>query len=191
MKSTIDWQLVRMRFEAGQTAYRISTDLGGRPTKQGIGRRAKVEGWVKGNGNALTVATELPIVKRALALAGPSKATAERLAFVLDLVARGSSEALASTAAGINKATLRRWKHDDPQLAEQLRQARAGKLADWIGCIDDATSRDWKAADRLLQQASDATDWQAQEHGGIQVLININRDQVTVDPAKPEVISDQ
>ena len=173
----IDWQLVRMKYEAGQSAYRIAADLGGRPSKQGISVRAKKEGWQKGNGNALTIAAELPIVQRAQALTGPTKVTAERLAFVLDLISRGSSESLASSAAGINPKTLSRWKAEDPQLAEQLRQARAGKLAEWVSHIDTAATRDWKAAKELLTAAPDATDFSQQAHGGITIVLNIDREE--------------
>jgi hypothetical protein len=174
---SIDWQQVRRRYEDGATAYAISRDLGGRPTKQGIAKRAKAEGWQKGVGSALTVAAELPIVKRALSLTGPVKCTAERIAFILELVASGSTEKLAASAAGINPATLKRWKSDDPQLSEQLRQARAGKVAEWIGHIDRAASRDWKAADRLLQASDEAEAFSPQMgSGGITVVLNIDRD---------------
>ena len=52
-----------MKYEAGQSAYRIAADLGGRPSKQGISLRANKEGWKKGNNNALSVAAQLPIVQ--------------------------------------------------------------------------------------------------------------------------------
>jgi len=175
-KLPIDWLLVRMRYEAGQTAYRIATDLGDRPSKQGIARRAKAEGWKAGNGNSLTIAAELPIVQRAQAMTGPTKASAERIAFVLDLIGRGSSESLASSAAGISPKTLARWKQEDPQLAEQCRQARAGKLAQWVDCIDQAATRDWKAAKELLTAAPDATDFSQQQAGGITIVLNIDRE---------------
>ena len=188
-KLPIDWQLVRMKYEAGQTAYRISQDMGGRPTKQGITLRPNKEGWNKGAGSAITIANELPIVKQALALAGPTKCTAERVAFVLDLVSRGSSERLTATAAGISAKTLARWKQQDPVLTEQLRQARAGKLAEWIGRIDEAATRDWKAADRLLQASPDLDDWSQTQQGGITIVLNIDRDQqgVVIEGTSKEV----
>ena len=175
----IDWQVVRMRYEAGQSAYKISQDLGGRPTKQGISKRANKEGWVKGNGSAITVASQLPIVKQAIALAGttgaPSKCTPERVGFILDLVSRGASEKLAASAAGVCQDTLTNWKRKDRQLEEQLRQARAGKLAEWISRIDDASQRDWKAADRLLQASPEAEEYNHQQTGGITIVLNIDR----------------
>ena len=172
----IDWDLIRIRFEGGQSAYAISRDLGGRPSKQGIAKRAAKEGWQVAPNGSLAVAEQLPIVKRAQALAGPGKATAERVAFVLELLGRGASIKLAASAAGISAKTLKRWQDEDPQLAEQMRQARAGKLAEWIAHIDSAAARDWKAADRLLQAAPEAEDFSAQQHGGITVVLNIDRD---------------
>ena len=172
----IDWQLVRLKYEAGDSPYKIATDLGNRPTKQGIAKRANGEGWVRGKGSALTVAAELPIVRQALSLSGPTKATAERVGFVLDLISRGATETLAARAAGIAPETLKRWKAQDPQLAEQLRQARAGKLAEWIAHIDQAAARDWKAADRLLQASGDIEGFTTAQHGGVTVVLNIDRD---------------
>jgi len=146
-----------MKFEAGQTPYAISRDLGGRPTKQGVAKRAAREGWQVQANSTVSVAAELPIVKRAQMLTGPTKCTAERV-------------------AGINPKTLKQWTDQDPQLAEQLRQARAGKLAEWIGHIDGAASRDWKAADRLLQAAPEAEDFSQHQQGGITIVLNIDRD---------------
>jgi hypothetical protein len=175
-KLPIDWDLVRLKYEAGQTPYAISRDLGGRPSKQGIVKRASKEGWTVTDSSTLAVAAELPIVKRAQALTGPTKCTAERVAFILELVGRGASVKLAATAAGINPKTLKKWSEDDPQLGEQLRQARAGKLAEWIGHIDTAAQRDWKAADRLLQAAPEAEDFSQHQQGGITIVLNIDRD---------------
>ena len=176
-RAPIDWSLVRMKFEAGQSAYAISQDLGGRPTKQGIAKRAAREGWQQGNGSELTVAQGLPIVERARDLSGPTKCSAERIAIILAAVSQGAPEGLAASAAGISADTLRKWKRQDPQLGEQLRIARAAKISEWIGHIDRAAHRDWKAADRLISAAPEMTDWsQAGSHGGVTVVLNIDRD---------------
>ncbi len=171
----IDWDQVRLRFEAGQTPYAISQDLGGRPSKQGIAKRAHKEGWTRRE-NALSIAEQLPIVERARALTGPTKCTAERIAFVLELVGKGSPIKLAASAAGISDKTLKRWMADDPQLEEQVRQARAGKLSEWISHIDRHSERDWKAADRLLQVSPDAGDFNQVNTGGITIVLNIDRE---------------
>ena len=173
----IDWELIRLRYEAGQSAYAISRDLGGTPSKQGIAKRAAREGWQQDMSNTLAVAEQLPIVKQAQALAGPGKATAERVAFVLELIGRGSSPKMAATAAGITPKTLSRWTKADPQLAEQIRQARAGKLCEWVSHIDAAAARDWKAAKELLAASPDADDFNQQQTGGITIVLNIDREQ--------------
>lgn len=188
MPLPIDWDLIRLRFERGQSPYAISRDLAGRPSKQGIAKRAAREGWAVTDNGTLEIAEQLPIVKRAQALAGPGKATAERVAFILELVGRGSSIKLAASAAGISPKTLKRWQDEDQQLAEQIRQARAGKLAEWIGHIDTAATRDWKAADRLLQAAPEADDFSQHQTGGIIVVLNIDRDNpdgVVIEPVTP------
>jgi len=173
----IDWELIRLKYESGQSAYAISRDLGGTPSKQGIAKRAAREGWQQDASNSLAVAENLPIVKQAQALAGPGKATAERVAFVLELIGRGSSPKMAATAAGITPKTLSRWTKADPQLAEQIRQARAGKLCEWVSHIDAAAARDWKAAKELLAAAPDADDFNQQQTGGITIVLNIDREQ--------------
>jgi hypothetical protein len=50
-----DWKLIKLRYEAGQTAYAISQSLGGKPSKQGIHQKAQRDGWQRQD-NALTVA---------------------------------------------------------------------------------------------------------------------------------------
>jgi hypothetical protein len=110
-------------------------------------------------------------------MTGPTKCTAERIAFILELLSSGSTEALAARAAGVNVKTLKRWQTEDPLLAEQCRQARAGKLADWIASIDRAATTDWKAAKELLTQADDADGFhRADTQGGITIVLNIDRD---------------
>ena len=87
---------------------------------------------MRGNGNALTIAATLPIVMQAQAMVGPSKCTADRVAFILDLISHGSTEKLAASAAGVDVKTLKRWMGADPQLAEQIRQARSAIRVRWL-----------------------------------------------------------
>lgn len=184
-KNQVDWHYIRLRYESGDSAYMIAKALGGRPTKQGIENRAKREGWQRQT-NTVSIARNLPIVQRALELSQQnSKATAERIGFALDLISRGSTEALAATAAGVTPETWSRWKREDKQLAEQVRQCRAGKVAEWISRIDTASARDWKAAQALLQAAPEAEGFQGSHGGsGITVVLNIDRD-------KGQVVSEQ
>lgn len=178
----IDWDLIRIRYESGQTPYAISRDLGGTPTKQGITKRAAKHGWTRMDNGVLAVAEALPIVQRARSLTGPTKCTAERVAFVLDLVSNGASIKLAANAAGIDPKTLKRWCADDPQLEEQLRQARAGKLAEWVSHIDRAARTDWKAAKSLLESSPDADGFNTASHGGITIVLNIDREAGVIGP---------
>jgi hypothetical protein len=185
----IDWEFIRLRWESGESSYAIAKALG-RPTKQGIDKRIKREAWVRKD-NGITVARQLSIVERARAIGNGSKATAERIGLLLELMGKGSTAKLACSVVGISADTLTKWQAIDPQLTEQIRQARNGKVAEWFSHIDMAAKRDWKAADRLLQSAPEAENWQGTGHGsgGITVVLNIDRDGAM--PAKSRVISEQ
>jgi hypothetical protein len=120
-------------------------------------------------------------------LSGPTKCSAERVGIILDHIARGAPKNLAAAAAGISAETLRNWEKQDGQLSEQMRIARAGKVAEWIGHIDDHAQRDWKAADRLLQASDEVEGFKAgNSHGGITVVIAIDRD-----PTPDNIVSEQ
>jgi hypothetical protein len=184
----IDWEFIRLRWESGESSYAIAKALG-RPTKQGIDARIKREQW-KRHDNAITVARKLPIVQQARSLGPGHKRTPERVGLLLHLIERGSTEKLAAQACGLSQDSLTKWKREDSQLAEQIRQARSGKVAEWIGHIDRAAVTDWRAADKLLQSAPEAEDWSSTHGpGGITVVLNIDRDGLL--PADNKVVSEQ
>ncbi len=177
---SIDWARIKLRYEAGESATSISESLGGRPTRQGIMKHVHRENWSQDQENGITVAEKLPIVQRAQALSGPTKCTAERVGFMLEMIGRGANQTIAARAAGIVPETLKRWVREDPQLGERIRQARAGKLCEWFSRIDDAATHDWKAADRLLQTSNEVDGYGPKEGAGINVVINIDRDPPTI-----------
>ena len=172
--SDYDWSNIRLKYELGQTCYKIAQEMGGRPSKQAIAKRAKREGWEQ----TLDQGTDrLPIIVSALKI-NSRILTDELLQTVLGMIGIGSSEAMACQAAGINPGTWIDWKHQDERLQNAVQRARAGKLSEWIGRIDKAARKDWKAAQALLQSAPETKGDFGKDAGPskLEVVININRE---------------
>ncbi len=183
MASGIDWALIRAKFELGATAYQISKEMGGTPTKQGIAKRAAREEWRKPEGNRT-----LPIVAEALAL-DSTRCTDEVLAVVLGLIAEGSTLELACNAAGISARTWQRWTKDEPRLQDLTTRARAGKVSSYLSRIDKAGEKDWKALSWLLSNSPDTRDTFGSKGADnkLEIVINIDRPGVTIDGESVEV----
>jgi hypothetical protein len=146
-----DWAAIRLRYMRGDTPYSISRDLGGRPSKAGIAKRAKLEDWTQANSDTLTTAQNLPIVRRA---SGSSlgKRTPENLVLILEALSMGATEKVAAGIAGIDPKTLTRWKQEDPKLAMEIHARRSQKAAELIQSIGTAAKKDWKAASWMLER---------------------------------------
>lgn len=192
--SDFDWIYIRQCFENGEPANAIAKRMG-RPTKQAILQRAKREGWVAEAlpSSAQNGLPRLPAVAAALSISS-NKLTDELLQTVLGLIAIGSTEEIAAQAAGISARTWQGWKAQEPKLKDLVRRARAGKLSEWIGRIDRASDKDWKAAKALLEAQPETRDYFSSGGGGgrVEVVININREGegVTVESSAVDVEND-
>lgn len=171
-----DWPYIRLCYEKGEGASSISRRLG-RPTKQAIAQRAKREGWDHPQVSRETPAL-LPAIARALSVSS-TKLSDEVIETVIGMIGTGAPKHLAVQAAGISPNTWARWEKQDQRLADLVQRARAGKLSEWIGRIDHASTTDWKAADRLLQTAPETKEQFGSTGGAgakLEVVINISRD---------------
>lgn len=175
MAKNIDWLSIRLRYLNGETAYSISKELGGRPTKQGIAQRAEREGWGKArqgkilvyNGNGeLTDSRDIQKDK------------------ILQALMHGASYKLAAAIAGLSKKTLSRWREKDPDFATLVLEARAQRLGKHEQNINDAGDRgDWKASAYMLERDPLTRDQYAKQEApetAIQFNIGINRDEVKI-----------
>jgi hypothetical protein len=150
----------------------LSDDLGCTP--QAVSKKAK--GWNKATDHSLEVAKQLDIT-RPVPGSALGKRSPENVAQLINAMALLRNEELACAAIGINAATLYRWKQEDPELARQVQAARARKVAGWVQAIDNATSKDWKAANKLLQVAPETKEvWTEQRNNTIEVRLNITRE---------------
>ena len=169
-----DWTNIRIRYESGETAYSISKSFGNRPTRQAIAKRASKEGW--GSEIANHIQNGFPILAAALSV-DSSKMTDKLLQTVLGMIGMGSTEGLACQAVGISQNTWISWKDQDRRLQDAVNRARAGKLSEWVGRIDQAGKKDWKANHVLLQAAPETRGYfgKDQTDNKIEVIINIDR----------------
>jgi hypothetical protein len=184
--SDYDWPYIRMRYEAGETAYAISKRMGGKPTKQAIQKRANKEAW--GTDQATPDepkrVTSLPVVAEALSIKS-RKLTNDVLRVLFDRIADGAPEYIAAQAAGIHPTTLIDWKGQDEQLRDAIQRVRAGKLSDWVKRIDRASENDWKAAQALLQAAPETREHFGKGDSGgskLEIVIHVEREAVHVNP---------
>lgn len=169
-----DWAQIRICYESGETAYRISKNLGGKPTRQAITKRATREGW---GGKIPSQVKKVPIVLAESLNIKSHKMTDTLLQTILTMIGMGSTESMACKAAGITQKTWIDWKHKDRRLQDAVNRARAGKLCEWIGHIDAAGEKDWKASAWLLQNSPDTrgTFGTNSKDNKLEVVINIDR----------------
>jgi len=183
MTKDINWEVIHYRYRNGETAYAISKSYDGKPTKMGIAKRAKKEGWERISEATKQAANNLPIVRRAKGVA-LSKRTTENISIILDAVEGGASPKIAADLAGINPKTLGRWRKEDPQLDLEIRARQAQNSAENIGTIKDAAQKDWKAAAWIVERdpySRKEYGKQRDDNGQMQIILNIHRDEVSVD----------
>jgi len=179
-----DWPYIRGLYESGQTAYQIAKrpDC---PTKQAIQNRADKEGWHKPDPTTYRP----PILAESLNI-NSHKLTDEVLRVLLGMIAEGATIELACKAAGISNATYTKWCRDDPSLRDAVQRARAGTVAGWLGAVNQATRKDWKAATWLLQNSPDTRDSYGAKGNDskLEIVININRE---TEPRNARIVSEQ
>jgi hypothetical protein len=139
------WAEIRQRYEAGETAGKISKSLGGSPSKVAINKRARKEGW--------TVITRLSDKYPALANGNPiididklGQDLPENRAVIVALLGEGCSYKLAASAVGISDRTLRDWREKDPAFAAKCQAARAADMAEVMASIKRMAKTDFNAA---------------------------------------------
>ena len=104
----------------------------------------------------------------------------ENIATVIDTYALTGNKAMACEQVGIDDKTLYRWCQADPDLALTLRVARNAHLLGQYKKI--ANAKDWKAAKEILSRAPETKEqWGEVHEKGPQIILNIHRDEVTID----------
>ena len=182
MTKKIDWDAIHLRYKQVETAYSISKSLGGVPSKVGIMKRAKREGWRRIEEETMRTAENLPIVRRASGSALGKRAP-ENIALILECIEHGATEKVAAGIAGIAPKTLTRWKQEDPRIAMEVYARRSQNVADKLACINQASQKDWKAAAWSLERdpySREEFGKQNKEKEQPTIILNIHRDAVEI-----------
>jgi len=182
----INWDAIQVRYTQGETAYAISKSLAGVPSKVGISKRAKREGWGRINEDTMRTAENLPIVRRASGSALGKRAP-ENIALILESIELGATEKVAAGIAGISPKTLTRWKQEDPRLAMEIHARRSQNVAEMLGHINQAAQKDWKAAAWSLERdpySREEFSNRNKEKEMPTIILNIHRDEVVIEGQK-------
>jgi hypothetical protein len=77
----------------------------------------------------------------------PTKATAERIATIVDAISNGVPITHAARAAGIHRSTLATWRAENPDIAAALEKAEADAVAFHVAVVKKAAASGiWTAA---------------------------------------------
>ncbi len=185
MTQKYDWDAIRVRYARGETCHAISKSMEGKPTRQGIMKRAKRENWLQGNSTIPESIKNLPLVQTDSKL--PRKRTPEAVNAIVEFISKGATEEMAARATGIHPKTLYDWKLACPEFAKLIEVARAQKVVEWVDKIDRA--KDWKAQLKLLQVAPETKEQfsDRRKDEGPTIILNIHRDEVVIEQPPIEV----
>ena len=186
MTDRYDWNAIRDRYEAGETSGAISRSLGGYPTRQGIEKRAKREGWLKISKDAKEAARNLPSIKNPTFPRAPSNElgykSPENAARILTAFERGSTPKIAAGTVGLTLEQLKRWMEKDHQFTMEIMSRAAQNAGELLSKVLDA--EDLKYLKWLLERGP----FSREEFGPRQTMndmpkfiLNIHRDPVVTD----------
>lgn len=184
-----DWRKIRALYETGTTPYRIEQQIGGRPTRQAIEKRARKEGW-KGSERVPATKEVATVTERhTVATAAMERIRTElpdarllsdnALSDALKAYEDTGNHAVAAAMASVHRETWRRWRETSPALRAEIEAICARKAAKSWQRIDSAAKRgDWKADEWLLRNNAVTKDSVSDKPGaaanvGIQVVLNM------------------
>lgn len=166
-----DWPTIELMYQQGHSCYSISKRLGGKPTRQGIRKRAVREGWDR----AVTgLVTERHRTTDIVNLGADTPENRER---ILEMLGQGATYSLAAGVVGISTKTLERWRKRDLEFGLMCRAVRQQALARHVANIDKAGDRDWKASKYLLAVAPETRgEFAETRHPDNEIIVQINID---------------
>jgi len=166
-----DWAAIKLMYQQGHTCYSISKRFGGKPTRQGIRKRAVREGWDR---PVTGLVTESHRTTDIVNLGADTPENRER---IIDMLAQGATYSLAAGAVGVSTKTLERWRKRDLQYGLMCRAVRQQALAKHVANIDKAGARDWKASKYLLAVAPETRgEFAETRHPDNEIVVQINID---------------
>ena len=146
------------------------------------------------NGLAARESQPLDNVQEATARARDlrTKKTPERMQAVIDNIRDGQPITRAARLAGLNPATVHRWREEDEEFKEAVEDALEFQIAVLTAKVDRASDTDWKAAAWRLERLrpdefgakKELQVTSTQSNGIAEVIAMIEQ---TNDSVKPEV----
>jgi len=187
MTNKYDWDTIRARYEAGENSYVISKSYGGTPTRQGVSKRAKREGWLSILPDTKQAVRNLPSVQERACQRATSDELGKRSVgntrLLLAAFERGVSPNIAADLIGLTPNQLKAWMSDDHQLTMEIRSRAAQVAGEYLRGIGDAD--DWKAWKWLLERSPiSREEFGSQRAEKVQptIILNIHRDEVVIEP---------
>lgn len=181
-KPGVDWNLIRRRILAGESAREIAKTSG--ISHVSIAKRARKRGWKPVNPNWKPETRKLetariiadPQTHSDRKLVANGKRSPEMAERILDALHKGATQGIAAQAAGIGGSTLSQWMIDDPAFREQVRLAKGAVLTERVSEIVSAGKRgDWRASAHYLARHPDSREeWGDKPGGGAAVSISFN-----------------
>lgn len=140
-----NWELIRTRWEEGESAYGISKSPGAWPSKQGILNRAQKEGWVKKQDIENDI-ERLPINQEDWDSLKPAQQ------MVIEAFSKGvRTIEQAALRAGVSESTVRRWRQDK-RFGRLCQAARALARDKLVKRIEQFGQREWRPNAWLLER---------------------------------------
>lgn len=191
-----DWKAIEAAIKSGLGYAAVAQEHG--ISRQAVWKKAMAEGWVSEEATdeptpkgAWLIAVRQTDICKAQELRDEGTGTsvvpyglafdAAAAASVLRAIARGDSEKVAVDRAGVSRGEWEAWKRADEGFGRVVRRARAECAAILRQEIRGHTKRDWRAAQYLLEKTDDTVEYvnnpEGGGGGGIQVTINVSRDE--------------
>lgn len=143
-KPGVDWPAIKRRYERGEVANAIATDLG-TVSRQAIAKRAKRYGW---SPDAKPAIPSHQTGNRGLA-------TPDRMAAIVDAVEQGLTLAQAAALLKLDRHTVLNWAKVNQHFSDEIVAAEARRVSTQIANISRAGATDWRAAHTLVKAYDD------------------------------------
>ena len=170
-----------MRWQSGESGYAIAKSLGGKPTSQGISKRARKEGWAETSSETVseTGVSQQTWLGRCQDMTPVGfKDGPERRANILQCLSEGMSKRAAANYAGISYDALNDWENKDTTLASQIREAEQGWHRRQLKKLDDSSDPKtamWQLEQHPATREDYVTNSRAPGGNQFQVIVNIDR----------------
>mgnify|MGYP001609401815 FL=1 len=181
----MDWEACQAQWEAGLSSKRLAKLYP--VTRQAIDAMADKGEWQRATKGAIRAVSKLPVPAGLETMLEHIQSTPETIGLILKSFELGNSQNAVAAMNELSSATLSGWRKDYPAFERAVRKAQSKHTGLMVNKIRGASSRDWRAADRLLQvheltRSEHLPQGVATGKGQVNVVININRPAIEGQP---------